>query len=295
MSISPDIRKRLLYAKYLLARARSAQAEQHELGIAVSLLLMHDAAEMLLLAVVDHLQVPMPKKWDFMDFWLEIKKAHPEPPQRIAMESMNKMRVALKHNGTLPHAQTVRDFLPRMEAFCEDVSNWYLDGLDFRSLSLADLVGNEQARTLLTEAQAAFTTGKKQEAFVKLKVAFDTLERQLPHELPLLDKLSRLPSRVPQEVRKIAEDQQKVVDRAIENVNMLMLGIDPIKYRFFSDLAPKVSWSVSGNYQVMIWKQYDNISNEVFEQCFDFVVEVSFKIGEVFRALSLLPHDETTS
>lgn len=66
---------------------------------------MHDAAEMLMLAVVDHLKIGMPKKWDFMDFWAEIKKNHPEPPQRIAMEQMNKMRVALKHNGTLPHGK----------------------------------------------------------------------------------------------------------------------------------------------------------------------------------------------
>jgi hypothetical protein len=67
MAVSSDIQKRLLYAKYLLSRARSAQSERSELGVAVCLLLMHDAVEMLMLAIVDHLQVPMSKKWDFMD------------------------------------------------------------------------------------------------------------------------------------------------------------------------------------------------------------------------------------
>src|ERR1700733_14514777 len=50
--VSNDIRKRLLYVKYLLSRSRRAHGEGDELGVAVSLLLMHDAAEMLMLAVV---------------------------------------------------------------------------------------------------------------------------------------------------------------------------------------------------------------------------------------------------
>ena len=58
MPVSPDLRKRLLYTKYLLFRAKREQAERNDLGVAVSLLLMHDASELIMLAVADHLQQP---------------------------------------------------------------------------------------------------------------------------------------------------------------------------------------------------------------------------------------------
>jgi len=73
MAVSLDIRKRVLYAKYILFRATRAQIEQNELGVAVSLLLMHDASELLMLAVTDHLQLG--SKWSFMEFWERVKQS----------------------------------------------------------------------------------------------------------------------------------------------------------------------------------------------------------------------------
>lgn len=281
MAISTDIRKRLLYAKYLLSRARRAHAERGDLNIALSLLLMHDAAEMLMLAVADHLQVPMPKRWDFMDFWTEIKKDHPEPPQRLAMEQMNKMRVALKHNGTLPHGQTVRDFLPRLEVFFEEVVKGYLDGTDFAELSLADLIENDSVRKLLREAELAFARGEKQEAFVKLKLGFDTLMRKLPKELQLIKQPPPI-GRVANEVRQIVTPYHELLGQTVHTVNLLSLGIDPIKSRFFGAIMPTVSWSLTGVPQVMITRQYENLSKDVFETCVDYVIDVSLRINEVF-------------
>jgi hypothetical protein len=284
MAVSNDIRKRLLYAKYLLSRARSAQGEGNELGVAVSLLLMHDAAEMLMLAVVDHLQVNMPKKWDFMDFWAEIKKSHAEPPQRIAMESMNKMRVALKHNGTLPHAQTVRDLLPRLETLCEEVANTYLDGLNFGELSLADLIENDDVRNLLGETRRAFAANDKAEAFIKLKVAFDTLNRQLPDRVQLIrGPRSVVSGHWPHAIRQMVKEYEDVFGQMVRTVNMLTLGIDPIKHASFSGISPGVLWTMDGTPHVQVWRSYDDVPAEVFEIHFSFVVEVSLRISEVFK------------
>src|SRR5438552_1723013 len=103
MAVSQDIRKRLLYAKYLLFRANNAQTERNELAVAASLLLMHDASELLMLAVSDHLKLA---KWEFMGFWEEVKKSgKTEPGHKIPMGQLNSLRVGLKHKGTLPHAQ----------------------------------------------------------------------------------------------------------------------------------------------------------------------------------------------
>ena len=172
MTVSPDIKKRTLYAKYLLWRAKDAGADRNDLGVAVSLLLMHDAVEMLLHAVVIHLGVqPKKKTWEFMEYW----SIDPEPPQRTYMESLNKMRVSLKHNGVLPNAQEVHNHLfPRVEIFCEDVAKKYFD-LEFAGLSMAHLVANEDARNTLGEAEQALAGADKNDAFAKVRLAFDIL------------------------------------------------------------------------------------------------------------------------
>ena len=101
MTISPDIRKRLLYGKYLLSRARTAQTDQNELGVVVSLLPMHDASELVMLAAADHLQLGA--KWSYMEFWEKVKQSgRKEPGHRIPMDQLNTLRVGFKHKGTLP-------------------------------------------------------------------------------------------------------------------------------------------------------------------------------------------------
>ena len=68
------------------------------------------------------------------------------------------MRVGLKHKGTLPHAQTVRDLVPRVEAFCEEVTKDLLD-VSFADLSLAVLVADDDVRNTLQEAEQALSEG----------------------------------------------------------------------------------------------------------------------------------------
>jgi hypothetical protein len=78
MAISLDIHKQMLYAKYLLFRAKRAQTERNELAVAVSLLLMHDASELLMLAITDHLGLG--SKWNFMEFWDKVKQSGQKEP-----------------------------------------------------------------------------------------------------------------------------------------------------------------------------------------------------------------------
>lgn len=96
MAVSPDIRKRLLYAKYLLSRAKKDQGDRNELAVAACLLLMHDATELLMLATTDHLGIG--SKWGFMEFWDKVKQSgHKEPGHKVPMGQLNDMRVSLKH------------------------------------------------------------------------------------------------------------------------------------------------------------------------------------------------------
>jgi hypothetical protein len=52
----PDIHRRIANAKYVLERAVRIQQEGHEMAVAASLLLMHDSVELLMHAILDHLE-----------------------------------------------------------------------------------------------------------------------------------------------------------------------------------------------------------------------------------------------
>jgi len=168
----PDILRRIVYAKYVLERAARIQAENDEMSLSISLLLTHDAVELLMLAVLDHLKVPIKKRREFMDFWQEIKQAgHPEPPDFIPMEALNKLRVALKHNAIFPNPQTVRDLFPRARGFFENVLKSYCQ-LAYGGISLIDLVPNLDVRDILAGARQKFDSGDKPTAMTDLKIAF---------------------------------------------------------------------------------------------------------------------------
>jgi hypothetical protein len=187
MSPSSDVRKRLLYAKYLLMRAESAQKEIGDIGAAVSLTLMHDGAEMLMIAVLDHLGIqPAKRNRDFLDFWKELKDAdQPEPPFRTAMDRLNNLRVGFKHKGNLPSAQTVRDLMPSLQAFFEEVTSRYLN-LDFGSFDLADLVDFADVQFQLKQARKHFGERQKQDAFIAVRMAYDALVKRVESDVPAL-------------------------------------------------------------------------------------------------------------
>ena len=64
------------------------------MSLSVSLLLMHDAVELLMLAVLDHMQIAPKKNREFMDFWPLVRDSgRQEPPDKIPMDCLYKLRV----------------------------------------------------------------------------------------------------------------------------------------------------------------------------------------------------------
>lgn len=72
MTLSPDLIKRLTYSKYLLHRAQQLYEQRAELSVAETVLTMHDAAEMLMGVVTDHLGIS--PNYAFMEFWSKVSQ-----------------------------------------------------------------------------------------------------------------------------------------------------------------------------------------------------------------------------
>ena len=173
----PDIHRRIVNAKYVFERAISIQAENDEMSLSIALLLAHDAIELLMLAVLDHVGAKPNARRNFMDFWPDMKHAtSQEPPDLIPMEGLNKLRIGLKHNGNLPHAQTVRGLVPRCKGFFENVLNAYCQ-LQYEDVSLLDMLPDAEVISLLKKSEKAFQSGDKLSAMLNLKFAFHKIER----------------------------------------------------------------------------------------------------------------------
>jgi hypothetical protein len=281
----PDTHKRVVNAKYVLERATMLQAESNEMSLSISLLLMHDASELLMLAVFDHLGITPKKRREFMDFWPDIKAAeHPEPPDFVAMESLNKLRVGLKHSGNLPHPQTVRDLLARVKGFFENVLQAYC-GLSYSDVSLIDLVPDQDVRGLLRGAQKKFFAGSKSEALTDLAFALRKVEQPNGKRLPLLQAPAkpRLSNEMARAGWEAYLDQlHSFLNQSAFRTNAIMLGVDPIRYAYFARNTPHVNWSFSGQPQVVHWGTYEAVSEQDFTEMVQFLVDYALRVSEAY-------------
>jgi hypothetical protein len=293
----PDILRRIVNAKYVLERAAGLQREGHEMSVAVSLLLMHDAVELLMHAVIDHLGLK--KKFEFMSFWSVIKDAgHPEPPDHTPIESLNKLRVGLKHNAILPRAQTVQELLPRVRGFFENVLKAYCN-LDYASVSLMDLISDEYVRAALHEAQSKFASGDKTGGLTSLRIALHKIQNPKGKYLQLL----RAPEkpRMPPEMARAGWDQyfnqlHSFLDQAATQMNGALLDVDPVRYSALLRNTPVVQWSLSGKQTVIMMSTYSQVSNDDFVGFLDFLIEYALKAEAAYVAVPAIPPpDEQTS
>jgi hypothetical protein len=279
----PDIHRRVVNAKYVLERAAKIQAESNEMSLSISLLLMHDAVELLMLAVLDHLQVATKRRRDFMDFWSDIKQAgHVEPPDFVAMESLNKLRVGLKHNGNLPHPRTVRDLLPRVLGFFENALKAYC-GLNYSDVSLIDLVPDPEVCSMLRDAQKKFSSGEKPEALKILKIALHKVEHPKGRHLSLLHAPSR--PNLSSEMAKAGlggylDEVHSFLRESALRTNAVMLGIDPVRYASFVRNTPNVQWSASGKPTVIHTSSYGSVSEQDFTEMIDFLIDYALRVSE---------------
>jgi len=154
--------------------------------------------------------------------------------------------------------------VPRAELFCEDIAKEYLDR-NFAEFGLEDLVQDSDVRNMLRDAQKALSNRSDGTAFEKLAIAFDMLHRLISKDVTLI----REP--IGRGDRNLHES---LLD-SVKTLNILILGIDPARYRFFTANTPHISRTSSGHYQCSHRIYKNKLSDETFQTCFEFVVEIA--------------------
>jgi hypothetical protein len=278
-----DIRRKIVNAKYVFERASRLQNENSTMALSISLLLMHDASELLMIAVLDHLDAKPSKRRDFMDFWDDVRNAgFPEPKHRLPIDSLNKIRVAFKHSGAIPNPDEVRLLLPRVKGFFADTLNDYCN-TTYEEVSLIDLIPDIEVRDLLTKARTKFTDGKKFDAMVDLKVAMHKLQQPEGKYLPRIyaPQAPRMPSEMERTGWKDYFKQLHSFLKQTETVtNALMFGVDPVGYSDFEQTGPILQWSFAGTFTASSNRTFEDVSLERFDELMTFLIDYALKVSD---------------
>jgi hypothetical protein len=284
MSFDPDLLKRTTYSKYLLRRAKELHRHGHELDSAEAVLAAHDSAEMLMRVTTDFLGAK--SEQEFMKFWQAVQdNTGIPPPHKGQMDRFNKVRTEFKHRGILPNVGVVSDLLPIVESFCKEIARLFLK-LDYEEISLADLIRSSEAREKLKVAEAAKAGGDLRTALESLGLAFDALIREATakHTPSLLDYRWSAPRvsdhRVQQIIDSLKLDKMSEgVDKVTDTVNMLLLGVDPLKFQKFSQITPLRQHSGTGSVQILWTRDPGILKTEAYEEAYQFVLDSGLRIS----------------
>ena len=280
-----DIQRRIVNAKFIFEKATAIQAESSDMAISICLLLAHDAIELLMLAVLDHVNAKPNARRNFMDFWPEMKQATSiEPPDLIPMEALNKLRVGLKHNGNLPHTQTVRDLIPRCRGFFENILRAYCE-INYEDVSIIELLPDPEVISLLRKSETDFAEGDKLGAMLNLKFAFHKIERPDGKILPFLEAPEK--PTVPYEIRgfgieKYLEQLYSFLEESAKTTNAMLLKIDRLQYAAYLQQGPYIQWTMDGKPHVHCRDDYRSLTREIYEKWKAFVIDYAFKAVDAY-------------
>ena len=170
--IERDVFERLLLAKALLSGVQlTPAAKPDRLTAARHILIAHDAAELVLSTVAQHLKCQTEDRSSLVDYAGAIKKkTRRDIPHRQFFSNLNHQRIGVKHRGLMPDVDqwgAVGEVAYRnISAVCERYLRIQLNDVD-ESL----LIQDEGTRSLLAEAKDAYQKGKYQAALEVLGYA----------------------------------------------------------------------------------------------------------------------------
>jgi hypothetical protein len=133
-----------------------------------------------------------------------------------------------------------------------------------------------RAGAYIQGARMAFSSEppNKAEAMSRLGAAYTELRFSIAGEMGLMSP----PAGV--HLDSQTKDMLKGVN---EVVNFLALGVDMVEYQYVPKLFPNTSITMSGDYQSIHWRTYEDLDEKVFEVCVNFVDKLMKKAEELAR------------
>jgi len=288
------ITRRLALIRYLYNLGFEQSKLPEPIGL-VSILTFHDCIELFLQLASEHLNVSKPGI-AFMDYWGPLEsKLGKELSDRESLRRLNKARVDFKHHGILPSHLEIEGFRSSVTSFLE-TNTPLIFGIEFRSVSMLELIQCKGARSSLEESEKLMKDRKIEDAIGKTAVAFvqlvddyeDRKRTQYGRSPFFFGESTAFLGSAFSQLRPL-EDFADKVGRSIEEIQnalkLLSLGLDYRRYAKFRLLTPFAYRRYDGSYEIRpagqdVSRQADYRFNDEWDFCFNFVIEVALHLQE---------------
>jgi hypothetical protein len=260
------LRTRLAFIRYVYEHGVDQAHRPHPFDT-LSVLTLHDAAELFMHLALEHHDPQRKKQIAFMEYFSLL----PSLSGRTPIERLNTARVGLKHSGVLPASSAIAEFPTAVLSFLGDNCHALL-GIDFNRVSMVDLVRSDDVRAHLQSAEAAIVDGEGIKAMGELAIAFAKLTDI--HELigAPPEYLDQFPT-----AGRFWNTGEIGALRSV--VSVLALGLDLRRWARFKRLVPQVVRASVGEVQYGLaeWTG-DPPTPADLQFCLDFVVQSALRL-----------------
>lgn len=252
-------------AQLVLVRQLAAEADRYvdqrtpfSAGVAISL--MQDACELTLKAIVKERGIHVREPSQFEDVLKalgDVKEGqtHPALPMRTKLFELNRARVGFKHHGTVPSVETGEKLTRYGNSFLTQAVPAYF-GIEFDSLSLADLIRAEKVRQHVKSAEEALREGDGATALIDAARAVNATAGALKKLLPKADpNLQRLGDAFTdrheaEAIRNGFDYLVRYLNGAHEALLMVQAGVSVARMNHFNSFAPRIVTTMNGQEHV---------------------------------------------
>lgn len=265
--------ERMILAKMLYENGISATANLNDrLRFAMGIISFHDAVELSLGAIADHLNIPKMEKAYMMDYIGGIQNQDSERrkiPCSQQLKTLNTLRNNIKHQGITPDPEANKHLPNSITTFFHRLCSLYLD-LDFNQITLIELIASSQLKKLLIDAQSSIQQHQYTSSLEFLSLAMYNLIEK--------DFLESKFTGVLHFERKVIYPESEGLNFAVK---LLENGVDLKLYKNVHALIPQVGLNLETNETVYLWdKNYSHEGNwteENVRMCLDFVIDLALK------------------
>ena len=184
--------KQLMLVRYLFQCGEKAVDIHDEKACGVAISHLQDAVEMFLYTIVKErgsdAKPPKKDKHTFVSLWQAVEGSlQRKLPFASAMEELNSTRVQFKHFGIVPSPPVAEGVLASTRQFLTEATKMAFDR-DFDSISLVDLIKDEQIRTTLKQAEDCLKRRAIPQCLSECAKAHDLAERFLISVIPCVSQ-----------------------------------------------------------------------------------------------------------
>ncbi len=309
--LTPQTVQRLAFIRFLYEQG-VAQARQPQPLAATSVLSFHDAVELYLVLAGEHLQVNLPTQINFSQYWDKLTPGLPpnaQLPSKKAMERMNKLRVNLKHHGSVPSTTDITQVRADVLTFFTDATPLVFGG-DFTRIDMIDLVTRQETVKFLQYAQTCLDQGDCPQALAGLSIAFTEL---INHYTEAGQAVHRAPFRFGERLRDYRDESRRVSgDRGVRKLSDLSamvgfvkdmskqlasltkvtqdirramqvtaLGIDYTRYAQFEVVTPTILNFIDGHAEFLVEEGHKALTTDDYQFARLFVIESALQVAKV--------------